>query len=114
MLTTRFQFYQKIENSLHLKPAENYEFTRIPFGVRNWVAYFQRTIDQIIKNECLEGVVGYLDGITVCATTVEEHGKNVSMFSSSLRKYGLEINERTSIYSLQSINLLGNLVSHNQ
>jgi len=63
-----------------------YEFTKIPFGVTNGVACFQRTIDLIIKNEDLNGVVGYLDDITVCGMTVEEHDENLSKFLDSLRK----------------------------
>ncbi|XP_031333911.1 uncharacterized protein LOC116163922 [Photinus pyralis] len=43
-----------------------YQFTRIPFGVTNGVAAFQRTLDFIITREKLEGTFVYLDDVTVC------------------------------------------------
>ncbi|KRY46189.1 Retrovirus-related Pol polyprotein from transposon 17.6 [Trichinella britovi] len=38
-----------------------YQFTRIPFGVTNGVACFQRVINSFIEKEKLKGVVAYLD-----------------------------------------------------
>ncbi|KRX86343.1 Retrovirus-related Pol polyprotein from transposon gypsy [Trichinella pseudospiralis] len=43
-----------------------YQFTRIPFGVTNGVACFQRVINSFIEKEKLKGVVAYLDDVTVC------------------------------------------------
>ncbi|XP_026332221.1 uncharacterized protein LOC113239427 [Hyposmocoma kahamanoa] len=43
-----------------------YQFTRIPFGVTNGVACFQRSIDTIIRKTNLSGVYPYLDDITIC------------------------------------------------
>ena len=43
-----------------------YQFRKIPFGVTNGVASFQRVIDEIISNEKLKGTVTYIDNVTVC------------------------------------------------
>ena len=37
--------------------GELYQFTRIPFGVSNGVAYFQRKIDEFISEEELNGTL---------------------------------------------------------
>ena len=42
-----------------------YQFRRIPFGVTNGVAVFQRLMDNIIKEEKLKDTFPYLDDITV-------------------------------------------------
>ena len=42
-----------------------YQFCRMPFGVTNGVACFQRTIDHIIETEQLEGCETYLDNLTI-------------------------------------------------
>ena len=42
-----------------------YQFTRIPFGVMNGVAAFQRSMDDIIDTENLKDTFPYLDNITV-------------------------------------------------
>ena len=43
-----------------------YQFCRIPFGVTNGVAAFQRIMDQLIQYHELSGTFVYLDNITVC------------------------------------------------
>ena len=42
-----------------------YQFTRIPFGVTNGVAAFQRVIDNIIRAENLNGIFAYVDDISL-------------------------------------------------
>ena len=50
-----------------------YQFCRIPFGVTNGVAVFQRQMDKIIEEEKLMDTFSYLDDITVAGHTQEEH-----------------------------------------
>ena len=45
-----------------------YQFSRIPFGVTNGVAVFQRPMDKIIKEEQLKDTFPILDDITVAGT----------------------------------------------
>lgn len=90
-----------------------YQFRRIPFGVTNGVACFQRVIDYIIKSENLEGVYAYLDDITICGRNQADHDKNLKKFLLVVRKYNFTINEKKSSYSLKSIKLLGYLIENN-
>ena len=57
--------------------GELWEFTVIPFGVTNGVSAFQRTIDKVIRKEKLRDTFAFLDNITVCGRTKEEHDQNV-------------------------------------
>lgn len=84
-----------------------YQFCRIPFGVTNGVSCFQRVIDNIINNEQLTGVFAYLDDVTVCGVTQDDHDLNLNSFLAAIKKYGLTINESKCNYSKRSINLLG-------
>lgn len=90
-----------------------YQFTRIPFGVTNGVACFQRVIDKVIAQEKLTGVFSYLDDITVCGQDNNDHDKNLSRLLAALEKHNLKINKSKSKFNLTSIRLLGHLVSHN-
>ena len=49
-----------------------YHLCRIPFGVTNDVAVFQRQMDRIIAEEQLKDTFPYLDDITVAGSTQEE------------------------------------------
>jgi hypothetical protein len=64
-----------------------YQFCRVPFGVTNGVACFQRVIDKIIKDEKLENTYPYLDDVTICGKTKQEHDNNLQKFMSVAKKY---------------------------
>merc|ERR1711911_569644 len=62
-----------------------YHFKRIPFGVTNGVAVFQRTIDNIIKGENVPASFAYLDNVTVCGNSLTELEANVKLFKDASR-----------------------------
>ena len=90
-----------------------YQFNRIPFGVTNGVSGFQRIIDRIIEEEeGVEDTFAYLDNVTICGKTTEEHDRNLQGFLDCARKYNLTFNESKNIISVQKISILGYSVSH--
>ena len=91
-----------------------YQFCRIPFGITNGVASFQRVIDDIIEKEKLQATYAYVDNITVCGKTQDEHDKNLKAFYEAAKKYDITFNEDKSILSVQSLNLLGYLIQHGE
>ncbi|MBW0569238.1 hypothetical protein O181_108953, partial [Austropuccinia psidii MF-1] len=51
-----------------------YEYTRMPFGIKNAPAHFQRMMDTIFQEEILEGLmVVYIDDIIIYSETWEDH-----------------------------------------
>ena len=87
-----------------------YQFRRIPFGVTNGVASFQRVIDKIISNEKLKGTVAYIDNVTVCSYNEKDHNHNLKQFMAAVNKYDQTLNEEKCSYNLKSIKLLGYIV----
>ena len=65
----------------------NGEFNRIPFGVKNGVAVFQRVISQFIKN--LNHTFAYLHNVTVAGRSQLEHDNNVKAFLKAIRRRSL-------------------------
>ena len=90
------------------------QFTRIPFGITNGVSGFQRSIDKIILDENLSNTFAFVDNLTVCGGTQEEHDKNLRAFYETARKYNITFNESKSILSATSITLLGYTISNNK
>ena len=88
-----------------------YQFTRIPFGVTNGGAAFQRIMDSIIDQKGLHGIFAYLDNITVCGVDQDDHDNNVRKFMEAVQSYNLTLNHDKSIISVREINLLGFLIS---
>ena len=50
-----------------------WEWVRVCFGLKNAPAFFQRCIDQILKNLSFEFVLAYLDDLIIFSKTFEEH-----------------------------------------
>nr|VZI48276.1 unnamed protein product [Spirometra erinaceieuropaei] len=88
-----------------------YHFCRIPFGVTNGVACFQRTIDDIIARERLKNIFVYVDNITICGNGLAEHDSTLQKFLSVAEKYGLTFNEAKSVIASKEIKILGYEVS---
>lgn len=87
-----------------------YEFNRIPFGVKNGVAAYQRVIDEILKKEGVKGTFAYVDDVTVCGETEEEHDKNLTRFLDVAKDYNLTLSYDKCDFRVQAINLLGYLI----
>uniref|UniRef100_A0A5S6R0U3 Reverse transcriptase domain-containing protein n=1 Tax=Trichuris muris TaxID=70415 RepID=A0A5S6R0U3_TRIMR len=69
-----------------------YQFTRVPFGVTNGVACFQRVIDSFIRDEKLQGTFAYLDDITAAKKWNFVFNPDKSSFSNTkLRFLGYEV-----------------------
>ncbi|XP_055891822.1 uncharacterized protein LOC129927331 [Biomphalaria glabrata] len=88
-----------------------YQFCRIPFGVTNGVACFQRTINLIIENEKLQDTFAYVDNVTVCGHDQESHDENMQRFLDASRKYGITFNEDKSTIATDKVCLLGYEIS---
>ena len=91
-----------------------YQPKRLPFGVTNGVACFQRNIDDFIKRHSLEKTYAYLDNVTVAGVDQAEHDKNLTTLLDACKKDSLLLNDSKSVLSVSSICLLGYLVSHNE
>ncbi|XP_068245363.1 uncharacterized protein [Palaemon carinicauda] len=90
-----------------------FQFCRIPFGVTNGVAAFQRAMDKLVEDEKLKETFPYLDNITVGGASQAEHDENVQNFLEVVRKQNLTLNEGKSVISFPTINVLRYCVGNN-
>ena len=89
-----------------------FQFTVIPFGVTNGPPGFQRVIDRHIAEADLNATYAYMDDITVCGMTREEHDVNVQQFCDMLKLQNLELNPDKSVIGVTEIQMLGYHISH--
>ena len=89
-----------------------YEFMRIPFGITNGVAAFQRTMDKLVSEENLKDTFPYLDNVTIAGHTQEEHDSNVEKFLHIVKQRNFTLNESKTVKSVPSINVLGYCVGN--
>ena len=82
----------------------------VPFGVSYGVAYFQRTIDNIIKRHYLRGTYVYVDNIVVAGKIQLEHDKNLAKFRNIAQLNYLTFIQK-SVISTETIDFLGYTIS---
>jgi hypothetical protein len=89
-----------------------FEFLRVPFGVTNGVACFQQVINDIIRSENLQNTFAYVDDLTICGNSQEDHDENLRRFRGAVEKYGLTLNEDKCKFNRTSITLLGHVIEN--
>ena len=111
--------YYQVEIPQHDKPYTAFEangrlfqFTKIPFGVTNGVAAFQKYVDRFIDENGLSDTFAYVDNWTVGGRTREEHDSNLERLMDAARRHGFKFNEKKCIYSVKEVNILGYSISH--
>ena len=104
-LTTRAK-----EISAFVTPDGLYQYTVMPFGMKNSAATFQRLINQITDN--IEICDGYIDDIDIYSNTWSEHISQIRMLFNKLTVAKLVINLVKSEFCKVYVQYLGHLVGH--
>ena len=89
-----------------------YQFCRIPFGVTNGVACFQREMDKFIADNSLEATHAYLDNITISGRDQAHHDINLQKFMAAAKKANLTFNKEKCEFSTTCLKILGSIVEN--
>ncbi|MBW0473339.1 hypothetical protein O181_013054 [Austropuccinia psidii MF-1] len=89
-----------------------YGYNRMPFGIKNAQAHFQRMMDTILQEEILEGwIVVYIDEITIYSETLEDHVQYIDRVLSKCTPINLKISLKKCNFGQQELLALGHKVS---
>ena len=88
-----------------------YEFLRLPFGLKNGPAAFQRIMDTVPSGLIGHIAMVYLDDIVIYSNNMDEHINHIRLVFHRLRKAGLRLNTTKCHFGLREIKLLGFIVS---
>ena len=86
-----------------------FEFNRVPFGLAQAPAYFQRLINEVLT-DC-NFAMGYLDDIIIFSKTEEEHLQHLEEIFERLQKAGLKLKLQKCSFFKKHIQYLGHLIS---
>lgn len=83
---------QSIQFTSFVTPHGQFEFIKMPFGLKNAPAVFQRYINTIFRELIdLHEILIYMDDILVATDDLEEHFKILEKVFDLIRKFGLKI-----------------------
>lgn len=88
-----------------------YQFTRMPFGLHNAPATWQRFIDRTLGVDMERYVYCYLDDIVICTSTFKEHMEVLKTVLHRLRKAGLTLNREKCKFCVLELKYLGYVVN---
>ena len=86
-------------------------YVKMPFGLMNDGATFQREMDIAFVDELDRFIVIYLDEVTVYSKFDEEHLQHLRRVFQKCRKFGISFNPKKTLFSLEEDKLLGHIIS---
>lgn len=89
----------------------HYEFTRMPFGLTNSPATFQRVMDNVFKELIGKCCLIYLDDIIIFSSSLQEHMQDLHKVFSKLKSTNLKLQVKKSEFLRKNIEYLGHVIS---
>ena len=100
---------ESIPKTAFVVPGGVYECTRLPFGLKNSAAAFNRVMKKVLGN--LKSVSCFIDDIVVYTDTWKEHVEVWRELLRRLRKAGLTVKPSKCIIGVGEMDFLGHKVS---
>ncbi|MBW0513848.1 hypothetical protein O181_053563 [Austropuccinia psidii MF-1] len=89
-----------------------YEYTRMPFGIKNAPAHFQRMMDTIFQVEILEGwIVVYIDDIIIYLEKWEDRMQYIDRLLSKYTPINMKISLKKCNFGQNELLALGHRFS---
>lgn len=88
-----------------------YEFVRMPFGLKNAPATFQRVMDHVLRDLIGKCCLVYMDDIIIFSSSLQEHLVNLSKVLQALEKVNLKVQLDKSEFLKKEVAFLGHIVT---
>lgn len=89
----------------------HYEYVRMPFGLKNAPATFQRVMDNILKDLQRKVCFVYMDDIIIFSTSLQEHMENLRLVFEKLRQARFKIQLDKSEFLRKEVEFLGHVIT---
>jgi hypothetical protein len=99
------------EKTTFTTPWGTLMYAKMPFGLMNTGATFQRAVVIDFIGERDKFVVIYLDDITILSRSDKEHCCHLRKVFLKCRRFGLSLNPQKPLFSMKERKLLGHIVS---
>ena len=99
----------KPKSAFVLSSLGKYQFNRLPFGLAQAPAYFQKLINDILKG--CNFAMGYLDDIIIYSRSEKEHLEHLEEIFTRLKTAGLKLKLEKCCFFKKHIQYLGHLIS---
>lgn len=102
---------ESIEKTAFSTPYGHFEFTRMPFGLKNAPACFQRMMNMVLSDLIGKGAFVYLDDIVVYSKNLEEHSRILRKVLLRLKNANLKVQLDKSEFMKRQVDYLGHTIT---
>jgi hypothetical protein len=99
------------EKTTFTTPWGTFMYAKMPFGLMNVKATFQRAMDIEFADEKDKFILIYLDDIIVYSNSDKQHLGHLKKFFHKCRKFNISLNLKKSHFEMQEGKLLGHIIS---
>lgn len=92
-------------------PFGLHQWTRMPFGLCNAPAMFQRLMGAVLGDLVFEVLLVYLDDVLVFSSDLDSHCEKLDLVFGRLREHGLKLKPRKCFLFRTEVKFLGHVVS---
>lgn len=100
-----------IQKTAFVTSSGLYEFLRMPFGLKNAAASFQRLMEHVLREVKGKFCMVYIDDIVIYSRTISEHLQHLRKVFACLYKAGLSLNLKKCNFIQKSLSFLGHIIT---
>ncbi|MEL7426754.1 MAG: RNase H-like domain-containing protein [Bacteroidota bacterium] len=99
------------EKTAFVTPDGLWEFCRLPFGVSNGCATFQRAIEIVLSGLTYDTCLCYFDDVIIPSSNLQEHCARLATVLSRFRLHNLRVKASKCSFGASKVLFLGHIVS---
>ena len=103
---------ESIEKTAFSTPYGHFEYTRMPFGLKNAPSCFQRMMNNVLSDLLGKECFVYIDDIVVYGSSLEEHNERLKNVFQKLKEANLKIQIDKSEFLKEEVQYLGYLITN--
>lgn len=102
---------EDIHKTAFVTPKGLYEYVRMPFGLKNAPATFQRLMNEVLRDYINKICVVYLDDILIFSTSLEEHIQSIRKIFKKLSEHNLKVQFDKCSFLKRETEFLGHVLT---
>ena len=84
-----------------------WQYKRVPFGLQNAPAFFQRSMDALLGRYRWQFCLAYIDDVVIWSKSWDDHLSHIAQILSCFQAVGMTLDERKCNWGFTSVDLLG-------